>query len=119
MVSWPAGVRTKVLRDTTWDLPSGTIADKTRSGKYKVRAGHASEPKSFRVTMRMYLDEYRIFEDWYINITRKGTFSFAFPKINDNSAGIINEYRFNPGSKLSVSNPGGLVVEVGMEWLEV
>jgi hypothetical protein len=118
MVNWPAGVRQKVLRDTTWELPSGTIADKTRSGKYKIRAGHASEPGSFKVIMRIPLEEYRILEDWFINVTRKGVFSFSFPKINDNS-GVITEYRFNPGSTLSVSNPGGLILDISMEWLEV
>jgi hypothetical protein len=117
MVGWPKGVRQKVLRDTTWELPSGTIADETRSGKYKVRAGHAMVSKPFKVMMRIPLEEYRIFEDWYIAVTRKGVFSFGFPKINDNS-GVITEYRFNPGSSLSVSNPGGLILEVSMEWLE-
>jgi hypothetical protein len=118
MVDWPAGVRQKALQDTTWELPSGTIADKTRSGKYKVRAGHASAPKSFNVTIRMYLGEYRILEDWYVNTTRKGVLSFGFPKLNDNS-GVITEYRFAPNSTISVSNPGALVVEVSMEWLEI
>jgi hypothetical protein len=118
MVNWPSGVRQKVLRDTTWDLPSGTIADKTRSGKYKVRAGHASAPKSFMVAMRIPLNEYRILEDWYTNTTRKGVFSFGFPKINDNSE-ILTEYRFVPGSTLSVSNPGGLILDITMEWVEV
>jgi hypothetical protein len=66
----------------------------------------------------MYLDEYRIFENWYIYTTRKGVFSFGFPKINDDS-GVITEYLFNPGSKPSISNPGGLVTDVSMEWLEV
>jgi hypothetical protein len=118
MVSWPAGVTQKVLRDTTWNLPSGTIADPTRSGKYKVRAGHASQPKSFVVTMNIPLAEYRILENWYINTTRKGVFSFGFPKINDNT-GVIVEYRFAPGSKISVSNPGALILNIKMEWLEV
>jgi hypothetical protein len=118
MVNWPAGVTQKVLRDTTWDLPSGTIANKTRSGKDMVRAGHASASKAFSVIMRMYLDEYRLFESWYTSVTRKGVLSFGFPKINDNS-GVIAEYRFNPGSTPAVSNPGGLVVNVRMEWLEV
>jgi hypothetical protein len=117
MVNWPAGVSKRVLRDTAWDLPSGTIADKTRSGKYMVRAGHATEPRSFRVTLRMYLNEYRLFETWYNNTTRKGVLSFGFPKINDNT-GVIAEYRFVPGSKISVSNPGALILDVNMEWVE-
>jgi hypothetical protein len=117
MVGWPPGVSKKVLRDTAWDLPSGVIADKTRSGKDKARAGHASAPKSFRVVLRMSLDEYRVFEDWYINTTRKGALSFAFPKINDDS-GEAAEYRFAPGSKIAVSSPGGLAVTVSMEWAE-
>jgi hypothetical protein len=66
----------------------------------------------------MYLNEYRLFENWYINTARKGVLSFGFPKLNDNSL-ILTEYRFVPGSKISVSNPGGLVVEVTMEWIEV
>jgi hypothetical protein len=118
MVNWPSGVSQKVLRDTTWELPSGTIADQTRSGKYKVRAGHATEPKSFSVTMNIPLEEYRILESWYIGVTRKGVFSFGFPKINDNSE-VITEYRFVPGSGISVSNPGALILNVRMEWLEV
>jgi hypothetical protein len=118
MVSWPAGVRQKALRDTTWSLPSGTIADQTRSGKYAVRAAHITEPKSFAVTINMPLSEYRIFESWYINTTRKGALSFGFPKINDNT-GTIVEYRFVPGSMISVSNPGALILNVRMEWLEV
>jgi hypothetical protein len=117
MVNWPEGVRQKVLSNTAWNLPSGTISDQTRSGKYTVRAAHVTAPKSFSVTIRMYLEEYRIFEGWYINTTRKGVFSFGFPKLNDNS-GVITEYRFAPGSDLSVSNPGALVLEVSMEWLE-
>jgi hypothetical protein len=117
MVSWPEGVRQKVLSDTAWELPSGTIADQTRSGKYKVRAGHASEPKSFSVAMNMPLEEYRILESWYLSTTRKGVLSFGFPRINDNS-GVIAEYRFAPGSRISVSNPGALILNVSMEWLE-
>jgi hypothetical protein len=68
--------------------------------------------------MRIPLGEYRILEDWYINTTRKGVFSFGFPKINDNT-GEITEYRFAPESRIVVSNPGGLIVEVSMEWVEV
>jgi hypothetical protein len=118
MVSWPAGVRQTVLKDTSWELPSGVIADKTRSGKYMTRAGHASEPKSFSVTLRMNLNEYRVFETWYINTTRKGALSFGFPKVNDNT-GKIAEYRFAPDSKISVSSPGGLILDISMEWIEV
>jgi hypothetical protein len=118
MVSWPAGVRRTVLRDTSWELPSGTVADETRSGKYKVRAGHASAPKSFGVTIRMPLNEYRVFENWYTATTRKGALSFGFPKLNDNT-GTVTEYRFAPGSALSVSSPGALLVDIKMEWLEV
>jgi hypothetical protein len=118
MVDWPSGCSKKVLRDTTWKLPSGVIADPTLSGKYKIRAGHASEPKSFSVAMNIPLEEYRILESWYIGATRKGVLSFGFPKINDNS-GVIVEYRFAPGSGISVSNPGALILNVRMEWLEV
>jgi hypothetical protein len=117
MVSWPAGVRKTVLRETTWELPSGTIADKTRSGKYKVRAGHASEPMPFAVAMHLTLDEYRILESWYIGTTRKGALSFGFPKIND-TVGTMVEYRFVPGSRIAVSNPGALILNVRMEWIE-
>jgi hypothetical protein len=67
--------------------------------------------------MRIPLEEYRILEYWYVNTTRKGVFSFGFPKVNDNS-GVLTEYRFNPGSALSVSNPGGLILDVSMEWVE-
>jgi hypothetical protein len=66
----------------------------------------------------MYLEEYRIFENWYTAVTRKGVLSFGFPKINDNSE-IIKEYRFVPGSAPAVSSPGGLIVDVSMEWLEI
>jgi hypothetical protein len=65
----------------------------------------------------MYLDEYRIFESWYDNTTRKGLFTFGFPKINDNT-GTVTEYRFTPGTRPAVSNPGGLVVDVSMQWEE-
>jgi hypothetical protein len=65
----------------------------------------------------MYLEEYQLFENWYTYTTRKGVLTFGFPKVNDNS-GNIREYRFTPGSRLSVSNPGGLVVDVSMQWEE-
>jgi hypothetical protein len=117
MVTWPAGVRQTVLRDTSWNLPSGTIADRTLSGKYKVRAGHASEPASFAVSMNLPLAEYRILESWYISVTRKGVLSFGFPKIND-ITGTIIEYRFVPGSKIAVTNPGALILNIRMEWVK-
>jgi hypothetical protein len=118
MVDWPLGVSTKVLNNATWEMPPGTIADQTVSGKYKVRSGHAFAPNSLNVTIRMYLAEYRIFEDWYINTTRKGVVSFRFPKITD-TTGAMKEYRFRPGSSISLSSPGGLVVDVRMELYEV
>jgi hypothetical protein len=82
-----------------------------------VRAGRASEPKSFAVAMNLPLAEYRILESWYVNTTRKGVFSFGFPKIND-AAGAMVEYRFVPGSKIAVSNPGALILNIRMEWIE-
>jgi hypothetical protein len=116
MIAWPDGVTQKVSRSTNWNLPLGVITEKTRSGKSKTRAGHTFEPIRFSVEFNMTLDEYRIFENWYMNIDRMGVFTFGFPKINDNSE-EIQEYLIV--SAPSLTNVSGDYVEVKMNWEQV
>jgi len=120
MIAWPSlngkpvGV---ALRSTSWDTAPGVIADETRSGKLKVRAAHAKTPDGYSVVMHMTLPEYRVFMSWWENICRKGAYTFAYPKINDNT-GVLAEYQFDPGSKITKQNTSGDNLEVSMNWLE-
>jgi hypothetical protein len=107
-----------VLRSSSWDSSPGIIADETRSGQPKVRAAHIKEPDTFGVTMHMTLEEYRVFDNWWRNINRRGVYTFSYPKINDNT-GETAEYQFAPGAKIGVKNTLALNVEVTMNWQEV
>jgi len=121
MIAWallngkPVGT---VLRSSSWDASLGIIADKTRSGKLKVRANHLNEPSGFNIVMHMTLAEYRVFNDWFRNTCRRGLHSFAYSKINDNT-GILVEYQFDPESKITIKNTSALNLEIEMNWLEV
>jgi hypothetical protein len=121
MIAWPLfngkPIGT-VLRSSSWDEPLGIIGDQTRSGKLKVRAAHIKEPVGFNLTMHMTLDQYREFINWYRNTCRRGLYSFAYPKINDNT-GILIEYRFVPDTKIGVKNTSALNLELTMNWIEV
>lgn len=107
-----------VLRSSSWNHSLGIIVDQTRSGKFTVRINHAKSPNELSVTMHMTLAEYKVFVNWWGNSCRKGFYSFAYPKINDNT-GTLAEYRFSPDSRPSVQNTSALNLEVSMSWMEV
>jgi len=120
MIAWPTlnGKRIgRVLRSSSWDSAPGFIADQTRSGKYKVRANHIHAPDEFSVTMHMTLPEYRVFDTWWRSVCRRGIYSFAYPKINDNT-GVLVEYQFAPDSKIEKANTSGDNLEIKMNWME-
>jgi hypothetical protein len=107
-----------VLRSSTWDTKPGIISDETRSGKRKVRAAHFKISDKFDIVMHMTLPEYLIFMAWWKGTCRKGFYTFAYPKINDNS-GILIEYQFDPDSVINIQNTSGDNLEIKMTWLEV
>lgn len=120
MIPWPTynGKPVgRVLRSSTWETTPGIIADETRSGKRKVRAAHIKTPDVFSITMHMTLPEYLVFMTWWNNICRKGIYTFAYPKINDNT-GMLIEYEFAPDANISKQNTSGDNLEVSMTWLE-
>ena len=108
----------KVLRASSWDASLGIIADETRSGKLKIRAAHIKKPNAFNIVMHMTLAEYRVFMDWFDNSCRKGLYSFAYPKINDNT-GILLQYQFDPESRIYKKNTSADNLEIEMNWLEI
>jgi len=120
MISWPKingkSVGT-VLRSSSWNTTTGIIADKTRSGKLKVRANHVKTPDEFSIIMHMTLEEYRVFIYWWNNVCRKGVFTFAYPKINDNTGELV-EYQFAPDSSPAIQNTSALNLEISMQWME-
>ena len=93
------------------------IADQTRSGKFKTRANHIKAPDTFTITMHMTLDEYREWEKWWNNVCRKGVYTFAYPKINDNT-GVLTEYQFSPDSRIETKNTSAYNLEISMRWME-
>jgi hypothetical protein len=106
----------KVLRDTSWDLPQGFIAEQTRSGSRKVRAANTEEPDSFSVVLQFpTVSDYQIFKTWYEVTDRRGTLSFSFPDI-DNNSGILKEYRFADGGAPQGNNVAGEIIKVSMKW---
>lgn len=117
-VAWPQGVRKRVLRDSTWEIPISVIADETRCGRKKVRPSATLQPDTFNVSMNFTYEEYVIFKYWFKNILRKGALTFMYPAV-DAINGQDVEYRFVPGSSISPDNPGGKIVHVPMQWEEV
>jgi len=121
MIAWPlhnGKLIGRVLRSSSWETLPGIIADETRSGKRKVRMAHIKTPDVFSIVMHMTLPEYRAFMIWWENVCRKGVYTFAYPKINDNT-GLLIEYQFDPESNISKSNTSGDNLEVSMVWMEV
>jgi len=120
MIAWPS-INGKpvgtVLRTSTWDTSPGIIADRTRSGKFKVRANHVKTPDGFSIVMHMMLSEYRVFTEWWKNICRRGLFTFGYPKINDNT-GVLVEYQFAPDTGIKIQNTSALNLEISMQWME-
>ena len=120
MIAWPT-VNGKyvgtVLRESSWDTTPAVIADQTKSGKYIVRGNHVHTPDGFSIVMHMTLPEYRVFDAWWRNTCRRGVYTFAYPKINDNT-GILAEYQFEPNSNISIKNISGDNLEVTMSWME-
>jgi hypothetical protein len=115
MIDWPAGVNKKVLRQSSWGMPSGVIADQTRSGNYQTRAAHRKKPHSFSVVFHMKEPEYQLFVNWWENSCRRGAFTFAFPQV-DAKNGEMVEYRFSPDQDIQVTNVGGDILELQMSW---
>lgn len=120
MVGWPTLNNRpigKVLRSSSWETTPAVIADETRSGKFITRISHVSTPDCFNITMHMTLEEYRVFRSWWINVCRRGYFTFGYPKIDDNTGEII-EYQFEPKSKIGKINTSANNLEITMNWLE-
>jgi hypothetical protein len=120
MIAWPTyndKLIGTVLRSSSWAAKPGVIADETRSGKLKVRMAHFKTPDRFSVIMHMTLPEYRVFASWWNNACRKGLYTFAYPKIDDNT-GTLAEYQFDPESAIETKNTSGDNLEVSMNWLE-
>ena len=69
--------------------------------------------------MRISLDKYYDFHEWYIQECRYGLNSFPFPKIDGMDKTNLVEYRFASGSSPSYSNVSGDVIDVTMKWEEV
>lgn len=118
MKSWPYDVPMKVARDTTWELPTGTVADETRSGRRKVRPANFLQPDTFAVSITVDYDKYIVLRNWFRNDLRKGALSFGYPRVDEIGGGIV-EYRFVPGTSISCSNPKGKKVKLSMQWEEV
>jgi len=120
MINWPSlnGKRIgTVLNSSSWDSTPAVIAEETRSGKLITRIGRVKTPDGFNITMHMTLEEYRIFNRWWVNVCRRGFFSFGFPKIDDDT-GEIMEYKFDPKSKIGKKNTSANNLEITMVWLE-
>ena len=117
MIAWPDEIRKRVLRDSTWDFASGTVADETRCGRRRVRPALQLQPDGFTVSMNMTHDEYMVFKYWYKVSLRKGALTFAYPQIDAINGGN-KEYRFVPSTKPAFDNPGGKIVHVSMQWEE-
>lgn len=118
-VSWASGVNQRVLREGgAWEIPNGTKADKTKSGKIKMRAAESCAPMTYKVQMRFTPDEYSSFMYWYLNTTQRGALTFLFPQI-DAVNGVEVEYGFVPGTSISVRNPSARSIDVNMEWYSV
>jgi hypothetical protein len=115
MIDWPSGVNQKVLRQSSWGLPTGVIADQTMSGNRNTRSAHRRKPRPFAVVLHMTEPEYRLFDHWWENACRRGAFTFAFPRI-DAKNGALTEYRFSPDQDIRVSNVSGDTLELQMQW---
>ena len=119
-VSWPTlnGKRIgNILRSSKWNTPLGIIADQTRSGKYTTRLAHIKKPKVFNIVMHMTLAEYRVFQEWFAGVCRKGLYAFGYPKVNDNTE-ELRAYQFDPNSEIDESNTGADNMELSMIWME-
>lgn len=120
MISWPVGVRQTILRDTQWTVPVCTIADETRCGRKKVRVSNTLQPTTFNVSIRMTIDEAKIFINWYRGNCRNGAESFLFPRIDDiTGTNELVEYRISPNTNVEWDNPSGLLTTCKMQWEEV
>lgn len=125
-VNWNSNVNTRVLRQSSWSDVVGTIADETRAGTRKVRAGNTFAPKTYSVQMKFKLEEYNTFQHWFEYTTRKGAIPFYFPDLETSHPNFrFNEtdnnvlYRFVPSSSISYNNSAGDLIDVSMEWEKV
>lgn len=115
MIEWPDGVNTKILRESEWDVPSGMIREKTRSGKDETRPGKQLKPNQYDIEMHFNKNEYLIFHAWYESTLRKGALSFSFPDIITKL--VDREYRIPEG--YHGKNVSGDIIVVTMLWEEV
>lgn len=118
MIAWPTGVNKYVLRETTWELPSGYIEDTTKSGKKKRRFASTQTPTSYKCVLHMTKKEYDIFKSWYNGNCRRGAISFALPAIDGGENAPEVEYQFT-GKSIQISNVGGDVIKVSFTLQEV
>lgn len=118
MIPWPEGVNKHVLRESTWNLPSGFVEDETRSGKKKRRYASTQTPETYKCVLHMDKEEYEWFYLWYNVACRRGTLSFPLPRIDGGPNAPEVEYRFSKDG-VSVSNPGGGVVKLSFTLEEV
>jgi len=119
IVAWPNSVNKRVLRSgSEWAIPNGTKADKTKSGKIKMRAAESCAPLTYKITMRFTPEEYTMFMAWYKDTTRRGALSFLFPQVGAVNGSDV-EYYFVPESVISVSNRSARAIDVSMEWQSV
>lgn len=77
------------------------------------------EKRPFTVKMRISLEQYQDFHNWYVNTTKKGVYSFKFPQIDLGNPDVYAEYRFASGGAPKYSNNSGLMIDVSMVWEEV
>lgn len=118
IVDWSENVNKRILRSSSWDMPTKFIADKTRCGARKVRMANTQEPRRFNIKMRFNATERQHFMSWYVNVTMGGTFAFYFPDITKETNKTL-VYRFVEGSGVSFNNVSGRLVDVTMVWESV
>lgn len=108
-----------VLRSTNWELSTGFIADQTRAGTKKIRGSNTEQPDTYSVELQFpTLEDYHIFEAWYKTVCFKGVYPFVFRDLKYlESDGFQNVYRIVDSPR--VSNKGGHVIIVSMNWEEV
>jgi hypothetical protein len=118
MISFPT-IDYKVLRATTWDVPVGVIADKTRCGRKKRRPSNQLAPKVYSVTLQFKtLTDYNTFKSWFEETLYHGALSFSHPDL-EGIDGTLKEYAFQEESTVGYSNTSGHIMQATMTWEEV
>lgn len=121
MINWAEGVNKRILRASSWETQTATVADETRCGRKKVRMSGNCQPQTFSVRMHMKLSEKKVFMEWFKESLFYGANTFAFPQVDalTGESAENREYRFVPGSSISWSNVSADILEVSMQWEEV